>query len=202
MPLTPYGLGANENVCTENGSFCPSGCTCVDTIVRCSGKGLTEFPNGIPTDTTELYLDNNRLRHIPIESVQRLRNLIKLDLSQNQIIVLENDTFKGLDRLSTLILSFNQLECMEETSLKDLSSLRILSLHGNSLSMLPESAFGNLTNLTHIALGSNPLYCDCRMAWFSRWIKTKFVEPGIAKCDAPEALKNQLLLTASQHKFK
>uniref|UniRef100_A0A914CNL9 Protein slit n=1 Tax=Acrobeloides nanus TaxID=290746 RepID=A0A914CNL9_9BILA len=191
-----------ENVCAENGNYCPSGCTCQDTIVRCSNKNLKEFPLGIPPDTTELYLDINKITHIPIGLLSRLTQLIKLDLSQNEIAIIQNSTFQNLTKLSTLILSYNKLQCLEETSLWGLYSLRILSLHGNNLSRLPESAFSHLTNITHIALGSNALYCDCHMAWFSKWIKAKFVEPGIAKCEAPESVKNQLLLTANNNQFK
>lgn len=33
---------------------CPSQCTCVDSVVRCSNKGLRMLPKGIPKDVTEL----------------------------------------------------------------------------------------------------------------------------------------------------
>lgn len=123
-------------------------------------------------------------------------------MSQNEISIIQNQTFQNLTKLSTLILSYNKLQCLEGTALWGLNNLRILSLHGNNLSLLPETAFAHLTNITHIALGSNQLYCDCHMAWFSKWIKAKFVEPGIAKCEGPEAVKNQLLLTATNNQFK
>ncbi|KAI1731910.1 leucine rich repeat domain-containing protein [Ditylenchus destructor] len=157
--------GDRENVCEENGNYCPSGCSCAKTIVRCTGRQLTEFPLGIPSDTTELYLDNNLISSLPKDQLQNLSNLIKLDLSQNRIDAVENGTFLH----NSFFYYYNiLLRCLEETSLQGLFSLRILSLHGNQLSQLPESAFTDLVNLTHIALGSNPLYCDCKIAWFSK----------------------------------
>ncbi|XP_029605029.1 slit homolog 2 protein-like [Salmo trutta] len=45
--------GTEENVCFPVSS-CPESCTCSDTIVRCSNRGLRILPKGIPKDTTEL----------------------------------------------------------------------------------------------------------------------------------------------------
>lgn len=75
-------------------------------------------------------------------------------------------------------MSYNHLKCLGDQAFNGLTSLRILSLHGNELSTLPEQAFANLNNISHIALGSNELYCDCKMIWFSKWIKSRFIEPG------------------------
>ncbi|KAK0396624.1 hypothetical protein QR680_001791 [Steinernema hermaphroditum] len=202
--LDSKDLSCHDNsgsVCTENGSYCPFGCSCVDGKVRCSNRNLTDFPSGISPDTTELYLDSNSIKRIPIDQLSRLTKLTKLDLSHNLLEVIENKTFTGLPQLSTLIVSYNHLQCLEPTAFRGLNNLKILSLHANELSSLPESAFEDLTNITHIALGSNALYCDCKMAWFSKWIKTRFVEPGIARCELPVEMKNQLLLTASQRQF-
>lgn len=190
-----------ENVCTEDGSFCPAGCICRETVVRCSNKSFKEFPISIPPETTELYLDSNDITYIPRE-LNKLKHLVKLDLSHNRLVVIEQETFANLTKLSTLILSYNKLQCLEERAFADLASLRILSLHGNDISVLPESAFANLHNITHIAFGGNSLFCDCRIAWFSRWIKSRFIEAGIARCELPLNLRNQLLLSANEKQFK
>uniref|UniRef100_A0A1I7VVW3 EGF-like domain-containing protein n=1 Tax=Loa loa TaxID=7209 RepID=A0A1I7VVW3_LOALO len=190
-----------ENVCVEDGNYCPTGCTCHETVVRCSNKNLKKFPADIPVETTELFLDSNDIVLIPPE-LNKLKHLVKLDLSHNRIVAIENGAFANLTKLSTLILSFNKLECLEEEAFTHLTSLRILSLHGNDISVLPESAFANLHNITHIALGSNSLYCDCHIAWFSRWIKSRFIEAGIARCELPLNFRNQLLLSADELQFK
>ncbi|KAI6225331.1 Slit-like protein 2 protein [Aphelenchoides fujianensis] len=190
-----------EQMCSENGNYCPSSCTCEETIVRCSNRELAHFPHGIPIETTELYLDNNQLTVLPAAQLNKLVNLVKIDLSQNQLATIEADSFSSLNKLSILILSHNKIRCIEDYAFRGLSNLRILSLHGNEISVLPESAFLNLGNISHIALGANELFCDHNMVWFSKWIKAHFIEPGIARCDAPSALKNKLLLTSNHHKF-
>uniref|UniRef100_A0A803STD4 Slit homolog 2 protein n=1 Tax=Anolis carolinensis TaxID=28377 RepID=A0A803STD4_ANOCA len=53
--------GNDENSCSPL-SRCPAECTCLDTVVRCSNKGLKSLPKGIPKDVTELILSYNRLR--------------------------------------------------------------------------------------------------------------------------------------------
>ncbi|CEF71563.1 Slit homolog 2 protein [Strongyloides ratti] len=189
----------NDNICIDSGNYCPIGCECQGTIIRCSGQKYKKFPIGIPLDTTELYFDNNELTNIPVEYLEKLVNLIKIDFSYNNITNIPSKSFKYLTKLSTLILSFNKINCIEGEAFDGLHNLRILSLHGNNISQLPESSFIHLEHLSHIALGNNQLYCDCKMAWFSKWIKSKYVEPGIARCEEPENFKNQLLLTANHH---
>lgn len=51
------------------------------------------------------------------------------------------------------------------------------------------------------ALGANPLYCDCSMAWLSRWIKVDFVESGIARCADPRPMRDKLILTTPDEMF-
>jgi slit protein 2 len=120
---------SHGNVCTENGTFCPFNCTCEDSIIRCSSRQLTQFPD-IPLDTTELYLDNNQISELLPEKLNKLVNLVKLDLSQNNLTFIDSNTFSELKKLSTLILSYNQLKCLGDQAFNGLTSLRILSLHG------------------------------------------------------------------------
>lgn len=52
------------------------------------------------------------------------------------------------------------------------------------------------------ALGSNPLYCDCSMRWLAEWVKKDYVEPGIARCMEPPAMRDKLLLTTPASAFQ
>lgn len=62
LTLTPsivclfFSPGIEENVCLPSVPRCPDPCTCSDTVVRCSNRGLRSLPKGIPKDTTELWV--------------------------------------------------------------------------------------------------------------------------------------------------
>lgn len=48
-----FFVGNTENSCHFS-PRCPDQCTCVDSVVRCSNKGLRFLPKGVPKDVTEL----------------------------------------------------------------------------------------------------------------------------------------------------
>uniref|UniRef100_A0A665WG84 Slit homolog 2 (Drosophila) n=1 Tax=Echeneis naucrates TaxID=173247 RepID=A0A665WG84_ECHNA len=171
--------GNDENSCSP-ALRCPAECSCLDTVVRCSNKGLTTLPKGLPKETTELYLDGNHFTQVPVE------------LSNYKHLTLIISTFGSI---------YNRLRCIPVRAFDGLRSLRLLSLHGNDISLIPEGAFKDLSSLSHLALGANPLYCDCHMQWLSDWVKSGYKEPGIARCAGPGDMTDKLLLTTPSKKF-
>ncbi|XP_069363754.1 protein slit isoform X2 [Maniola hyperantus] len=183
--------------------YCPVGCTCAGTVVRCARAKLNALPSRIPPYTTELYLESNEITSISAEQLRHLSQLTRLDLSNNKISVLSNNTFEALTKLSTLIVSYNRLRCVQRDALKGLTQLRVLSLHGNNISMLADGVFRDLESISHVALGSNPLYCDCRARWLSEWVKVagEYVEAGIARCAEPPPMRDKLVLSTHSEAF-
>ncbi|PBC34806.1 Protein slit [Apis cerana cerana] len=101
----------NDSVGCLGDDYCPPQCNCAGSVVRCSRSQLTEIPRGIPPETTELYLDVNDIKTIQPERLNHLRILTRLDLSNNQIGMLSNDTFRNLTKLSHFALGSNPLYC-------------------------------------------------------------------------------------------
>ncbi|XP_060905245.1 slit homolog 1b [Labrus mixtus] len=183
------------------GPQCPTQCACMDTVVRCSNKHLQALPRGLPRNVTELYLDGNQFTSVPKE-LATFKYLQLVDLSNNKISSLSDDSFYNMSQLTTLILSYNSLRCIPPLALGGLHSLRLLSLHGNDISELQHGIFSDVASLSHLAIGANPLYCDCRMLWLSDWVKSGYKEPGIARCAGPQGMEGKLLLTTPADKFQ
>uniref|UniRef100_A0A8C7HBC8 Slit guidance ligand 1 n=1 Tax=Oncorhynchus kisutch TaxID=8019 RepID=A0A8C7HBC8_ONCKI len=87
--------GVEEMSCVPRPQ-CPSECTCLETVVRCSNNHLRALPKGIPRNVTELYLDGNQFGMVPKE------------LSTFKYLQLVYCLFLTHSR----ILSYNSLRCI------------------------------------------------------------------------------------------
>uniref|UniRef100_A0A669DLF4 Slit homolog 2 (Drosophila) n=1 Tax=Oreochromis niloticus TaxID=8128 RepID=A0A669DLF4_ORENI len=193
--------GNDENSCSPM-LRCPAECSCLDTVVRCSNKGLTTLPRGlIHIVCARVWVCSRMCGQCCLVWVLCICCFLSSDLSNNQISTLSNHSLSNMSELLTLILSYNRLRCIPERAFDGLKSLRLLSLHGNDISLIPEGAFKDLSSLSHLALGANPLYCDCHMQWLSDWVKSGYKEPGIARCAGPGDMTDKLLLTTPSKKF-
>jgi Leucine rich repeat N-terminal domain. len=50
-----FVVGENDQGCLGD-NYCPPKCVCTGTVVRCSRVRLREIPRGIPTETSELWV--------------------------------------------------------------------------------------------------------------------------------------------------
>ncbi len=107
--------------------------------MRCSNLHLTEIPQDIPNDTRRLYLDYNLLTIIPANAFNDLPLLAELDISHNELALLEPGAFTGLA-----------------------VSLQFLDLSSNQLTTLDPDAFEGVRARSNLT--GNPWHCDCRAA--------------------------------------
>uniref|UniRef100_A0A674BX22 Slit homolog 1a (Drosophila) n=1 Tax=Salmo trutta TaxID=8032 RepID=A0A674BX22_SALTR len=92
--------GVEEMSCVPRPQ-CPSECTCLETVVRCSNKHLRVLPKGIPRNVTELYF----CVHLPL-CLSSLRSLHGNDISE-----LPDGIFSDVASLSHLAIGANPLYC-------------------------------------------------------------------------------------------
>ncbi|KAJ9581748.1 hypothetical protein L9F63_003817 [Diploptera punctata] len=85
---------------------------------------------------TDLNLDNNRLKEIPLNVTKDLMKLEVLSLSRNKFQVLENYMFKYLCNLKILILNDNRIYLIHDVAFFGLKNLQKLSLRNNNICTL------------------------------------------------------------------
>ena len=170
--------GDDELLCNVT---CPSGCLCYGNTFLCVDVGLTQFPNELPIslrklDMTgnflqvkqenisafiflgELLLQNNNIETLDPYTFSYQSNLYRLDLSQNLITKLRQNTFFGLSNLKVLLLHGNsQLVMIEAGAFVGLSSLPLLELKELSLTSLDAKAFIGMPFLRNLDLSVNKL---------------------------------------------
>lgn len=78
LPYNEFKCGADNNDGCLGEDYCPPTCTCTGTVVRCSHNNLTEIPRGIPSETSELYLESNEITLIHQERIRHLKSLARL----------------------------------------------------------------------------------------------------------------------------
>ncbi|KAG9486690.1 hypothetical protein GDO78_006853 [Eleutherodactylus coqui] len=185
-----------------------------------SGKNLTNIPKSESQNITKINLSQNNISLSPEdqESLRSYPNLTELNLCQNKIKELMNNSFSGLSKLEVLLLSKNSITSIGEMALVGLESLKILDLSFNLISRLPENiqmpslhlqAFylqnNSLTNLDvkeslkdlksslTITLSGNPWDCNCSLISLSVWLNTSMVlleDENITLCATPKNMTN------------
>ncbi|XP_019633059.1 PREDICTED: leucine-rich repeat and transmembrane domain-containing protein 2-like [Branchiostoma belcheri] len=125
--------------------------------VDCSFKNIMAAIDGIPNTTVSLDLSGNMLQDIPLGFLRNLSVLKLLNVENNALVVLKNDTFVGLRNLTSLFLGGNDLIDIEKDAFKSVSRLQQLRLNNNKLTIITNGTFDGLTNLNSLNLASNQL---------------------------------------------
>uniref|UniRef100_A0A8C8RK11 Slit guidance ligand 3 n=1 Tax=Pelusios castaneus TaxID=367368 RepID=A0A8C8RK11_9SAUR len=111
--------GNDESSCLLS-PRCPDQCTCIDSVVRCSNKGLHILPKGIPKDVTELREERGGKLTISskfgVERDSHCSNIFFFllfcrTLHGNDISSVPEGSFNDLVSLSHLALGTNPLNC-------------------------------------------------------------------------------------------
>ncbi|VDI59218.1 Hypothetical predicted protein [Mytilus galloprovincialis] len=100
----------------------------------CSGKNKTTIPL-IPGNVANLSLAKNRIQRVDNGAFKYNSQLLYLDLSENDINLLNSKSFQGVSKLETLIMNKNNFSSTVSQSkvvFEPLVSLRYLDMKNNS----------------------------------------------------------------------
>ncbi|KAH6926695.1 hypothetical protein HPB50_021210 [Hyalomma asiaticum] len=167
---------------------------------------ISSIPDGTFGDNLQLtYVDliANNIAWIGRNAFKGLVTLRKLRLERNRIVSL-NGSLNNLPKLEYLGASYNAILRLESNEFGNNAGLRSISLKENNITDL-RWAFTGATALRFVNLAgnqvelirrSNPLICDCRMAWLVEGDSDTRIR--IATCAKPRSLKGKQLRVLAQ----
>ncbi|KAE8751204.1 Toll [Frankliniella occidentalis] len=104
----------------------------------------------------DLSMAGNNLTEVPA-GLTHLHFLKTLDMGENRITTLSNESFHGLDQLYGLRLIDNRVRTVPKDTFSALPSLQILNLADNQVETVERGAFGTSPTLHAIRLDGNRL---------------------------------------------
>ena len=118
---------------------------------------LKSVPKGVYTlnKIRTLGMGSNKLTYLSKGDFATLENLQQLNLENNRILIIEDDTFPT--KLRKLYLGNNEFKFVDENQFTGLINLDTLSLPKNDISYIPKDAFKTNAKLQHINLNQNNL---------------------------------------------
>ncbi|KAG7462075.1 hypothetical protein MATL_G00198610 [Megalops atlanticus] len=159
---------------------CPRLCVCYPSpmTVSCQSQNFTSVPAGVPYDSQRVFLQNNRITELRVDSFgfetqvlwlysnnitwieagafSELRELEELDLGDNPYLQrLEGGAFRGLEKLQSLHMHRCKLAVLPHDIFHKLYSLQFLYLQENQLHFLQDDLFSDLVNLSQLFLHGN-----------------------------------------------
>ncbi|KAK3101752.1 hypothetical protein FSP39_006116 [Pinctada imbricata] len=106
----------------------------------------------------KLDLSNNKISVLNAYTFSSVRNtLVHLDLSGNQIKSLTNSAFLGMFSLETLDVSRNVIDSLSESAFNDQGKLLVLRLNKNKIWNVPDYVLRYQRNLLDLNLATNNL---------------------------------------------
>ncbi|XP_049902351.1 trophoblast glycoprotein b [Epinephelus moara] len=167
---------------------CPDKCLCFSQTVKCQNQDLDAIPHSLPTNTKFLFVTGNNISRISVDSFPtRLEQLTDLYLSGNEMESVDAMVFDNLPNLVRLDLSNNNIQDFSERAFPDdnkvqflnlsrcfhnystvdmvlsvlqsgnLLQLTALDLSNNDLVILPDGIFGSLSNLVNLSLQNSSI---------------------------------------------
>lgn len=144
---------------------CPEECLCLSQTVTCQNQNLVSIPHSLPADTKSLVVTGNRITRIGEDSFPTpMEDLTDLDLSGNELEVVDAKAFENLPNLARLDLSNNEIKNFNESAFPLNNTLELLNLsmsfHNYTYmdGALGALQSGNLVQLTVLDLSKVDLF--------------------------------------------
>ncbi|XP_042538624.1 SLIT and NTRK-like protein 1 [Dipodomys merriami] len=163
-PTAPIATGGARNKPSGNALPCPGGCSC-DHIpgaglkMNCNNRNVSSLADLKPklSNVQELFLRDNKIHSIRKSHFVDYKNLILLDLGNNNIASVENNTFKNLLDLRWLYMDSNYLDTLSREKFAGLQNLEYLNVEYNAIQLILPGTFHAMPKLRILILNNNLL---------------------------------------------
>ncbi|XP_061844536.1 toll-like receptor 7 [Colius striatus] len=152
-----------------------------------SFNSLTFVPRSViealPLELKVLNLTNNGMKKFTWNSLQYLKKLVTLDLSNNLLATVPQELSNCSSTLRELMLRNNRITRLTKHFLRGAFTLTYLDLSSNKIEVIRKSSFPEnvINNLKMLLLHNNPFKCNCDAVWFVWWInQTQVTIPLLA----------------------
>ena len=102
-----------------------------------------------------IIIQNQRLEELPAKVFEGANNVAVVQLDNNVINSLDEDTFINLRKLEFLSISSNDIRSLPEKMFNTLESLQTLDMGSNMITALPKTLFSNNRRLEYIRFSHN-----------------------------------------------
>ncbi|XP_055465689.1 SLIT and NTRK-like protein 1 [Psammomys obesus] len=163
-PTPPIATGSARNKPPGHGLPCPGGCSC-DQIpgsglkMNCNNRNVSSLADLKPklSNVQELFLRDNKIHSIRKSHFADYKNLILLDLGNNNIANIENNTFRNLLDLRWLYMDSNYLDTLSREKFAGLQNLEYLNVEYNAIQLILPGTFNAMPKLRILILNNNLL---------------------------------------------
>ena len=121
------------------------------------GMSLSEIPEDIPLETTQIILKQNAISHLNCSRFDNLSSVHTLSMEDNQLTTMPPRCFHGLSSLQILRLARNQIGEIYDTSLSELTRLSYIDISYNLLTYIPQHFFRDTVQLRTLILKYNAI---------------------------------------------
>ena len=132
-----------------------------DIELQCNGRNLASFPlaSALPENITIIKYQDNKIQKLPKQSHGlRKTEVWSINLAGNVIdILLKDNLGKAFPNLLYLDLSNNKIISLSNNSFRHLINLNALYLSSNKLQTINKGWFSHLIHLSHLNLGNNEI---------------------------------------------
>ncbi|KAJ4435728.1 hypothetical protein ANN_18345 [Periplaneta americana] len=118
-------------------------------------------------------LDFCNISYLPVQAFQNLSGLVRLSLSNNRLMKLDESKFGLSPNVITSSWSI----------FSSLTQLKELDLTNNQFTTLDVRLFANLERLSRLRITGNPVQCNCKLKILRSWCLRWEVDTGLVLCD-------------------